>query len=53
MKHQKSKYKPKPHIKMYANDEFIESLKKFAESEGLTLSAFVFLTMKNKIKRSK
>lgn len=49
----KTDYKPKPHIKMYANTEFIESLKKYAESEGLTLSAFVFLTMKNKIKRSK
>ena len=49
----KNKYVPKPHVKMYANDDFIKSLKDFAEQEGLTLSAFIFLTMKNKIKRSK
>jgi len=49
----KSNYTPKPHIKMYAEASFIKAVQEAAKKEGLTQSAFIFLTMKNKIKRSK
>lgn len=49
----KTKAEPRKHIKMYSDDEFIELLKNHAKKEGLTASAYIFTTMKTKIKRAK
>lgn len=41
----------KKHIKMYADDKFIAKLQEVAETEGLTQSNFIFLAVKDKIKK--
>ena len=41
----------KKHIKMYAEDKFIEKMKESAEAEGLSLSGFLFAAAKDKIKK--
>ncbi|MEE8288958.1 MAG: hypothetical protein V3R25_06050 [Nitrosomonadaceae bacterium] len=39
------------HVKMYADDKFIEALQAAAEKEGLNQSSFLFLAAKDKIKK--
>lgn len=41
----------KKHVKMYADEKFISKLQEVAESEGLTQSNFIFLAVKEKIKK--
>ena len=48
-----NKKKVRPHVKMYADDEFISALQQHAKEEGLTQSALIFTTMKKIIKRNK
>ncbi len=48
----KSVKKPvKKHIKMYAEDNFIEKVEDAAAAEGLSLSGFLFAATKDKIKK--
>jgi uncharacterized protein (DUF1778 family) len=42
---------PKKHIKMYAEDKFIEKVEDAAAEEGLSLSGFLFSAAKDKIKK--
>lgn len=48
----KEKKKPRNHVKMYADDDFIEQLRLQAIEEGLSRSAYIFTTMKKTMKRS-
>ena len=41
----------KTHIKMYADDKFIEKVEDAAADEGLSLSGFLFSAAKDKIKK--
>jgi len=41
------------HIKMYASDEYLESIKDRAKEEGFTYSNYLFSLAKKDLKRSK
>lgn len=54
----KNDYKPKKHIKVYADARWLRLIKSGAEDNGLTQSGYLFMCFienlkKNKIKRSK
>ena len=42
---------PKKHIKMYAGDDFLESVDKLAKKEGVTKSALIVTVMKKELRK--
>lgn len=46
-------HKVKNHIKMYADDEFLQQVKDEAAKQGIPHSTLILLTMKNRIKKGK